>query len=123
MITVASIVFFAALLLWIAQDRILRSAYCKRRVGPRLRLKFELLGGGALVALMGGSFFVLATGMFLQGKFEGVWIPVVARSDHPFWFWTLAGIFFPSTIGVVWWGLADFVQGVKSGHDASAGQD
>src|SRR5882724_12006066 len=106
MITVASLVFFAAFLLWIAQDRVLRSGYCKRRVGPQLRYKFELIGGGALRAVIGGSFFFLCVGMVLQGKFAGVWIPVIARSDHPFWFWMLTGIFFPSAIGVVYWGLS-----------------
>ncbi len=113
MITVASIVLFASFLLWLAQDRVLRSAYCKQRVDPQLRLSLELVGGGALLAVMGGSFFFLCVGMFLQGKFDGVWIPVVARKDHPFWFWTLAVIFFPGAVGVIYWGLSDFVQGVK----------
>jgi hypothetical protein len=124
MITIASIVLCAVFVLWIAQDRVLRSAYCKRRVNPELQLRLELVGGGALLTMMGGSFFLLSVGMFRQGKFEGVWIPMVARSDHPFWFWTLAIFFFPSAIGVMYWGLSDFIRGVNqlrgTGTDRSA---
>jgi hypothetical protein len=114
MITVASIVFVAAFLLWLAQDRVLRSAYCKRRVGPQSLLRSELVGGGALLAIVGGSFFFLCVGMFLQGKIEGVWIPVVARSDHPFWFWTLTVFSLLSAIGVTCWGISDVIQGMKT---------
>jgi hypothetical protein len=113
---VASIVFFAAFLLWFAQDRVLRSGYCERRIGRQLRLKCGLMAGGALLTMMGGSFLFLCAGMSLQGRLEGVWIPLVARSDHPFWFWTLTVLFSMSAVGMIYWGLSDLIQGVKIGE-------
>ncbi|MBZ5523053.1 MAG: hypothetical protein LAP21_12515 [Acidobacteriia bacterium] len=99
--------------LMLAEGKLVESAWLKRRMDEQARLRIDGMASGLLLATMGGACVALNIGAWMAGEYQGVRLGTVTRADHPFWFWTIAAIFFPSSIAVVGWGLLEFVRALK----------
>ena len=107
-------VLLVALVLMLVADKLLAGAWLKRRLGEETCRRYDGIVHGVLQAVIGCAFLIINIDACRIGRYEGVRMGVITRAEHPYLFWTLAAFFFPSSILFVGWGIAEFVQSLKS---------
>ena len=109
--TIASCIFAVAFLLALFSDRL--TAIVLRRSGAGAVLRTQKLIAPLLWVTMGGAVLAMTVIQMTTGVFQGLRIPMIARAQHPFWFWTITGGLFVASFAMVAWSLRDFVRVLK----------
>ncbi len=110
--TIASCIFAVAFLLALFSDRMI--AVVQRKRGAASVLRTQEIITPLLWTTVGCAVLAMTVIQMLAGVFQGVRIPMIARAQHPFWFWTITAGMMIASFAMVVWNLQDFVRALRS---------